>query len=265
MSDELHPKKQKAKPPPKPGSKRYQELQKSLKSSKSGPNDSEQSRDPQTMLRKVDWTRTEWGMVLVLQFDSSNSLKSCLGRPHVHYEGGELNGPLRGVNFPTESFLNWVASMPDGESALTIQESYILQLVRIGPSLSENAITQPTSTDDLVATRLNELDQPNYIVGAMSGDSTTLYHEYLHARFFLDSTYRAKCEDLWSTLPPQVRVDVGKELGLRGYQPDKYADEFQAYLVAEGPREFGKKWADTLSICTGTAKSWAGQPLSFKS
>ncbi|KAJ3125672.1 hypothetical protein HK098_008332 [Nowakowskiella sp. JEL0407] len=186
--------------------------------------------------------------VIFLFFNNSADLKSALGRPHVFYEGGSLQGPLRGVNFPRLSFMEWVKSL--GTDSNTIG------------TIDENSFTLAEIS---IITFINSIADALYIVGCLKSDRTTLFHEWTHSQFFLNSNYKSTVLELWdslNTLPKseheslfitftdQERLKfaqvVNLELKMRGYKVENYTDEFQAYLVAEGEYEFGKKWGGKL-------------------
>lgn len=85
-----------------------------------------------------------------------------------------------------------------------------------------------------------------YLIACLSKDSSTILHEWAHAQYHLDSSYKSLCLDIYhNKLSPQLKLAIEKELRLRSYHPTMYADEFQAYVV-ETPVEFGKKWIAEL-------------------
>jgi hypothetical protein len=85
----------------------------------------------------------------------------------------------------------------------------------------------------------------DYLMASLKGDASTLYHEYAHARFHLDDSLKAMAQDMYNTLPLQIRKTVDLELKMRGYQESVFVDEFQAYLL-ESPEDFGRRWGPQL-------------------
>jgi hypothetical protein len=148
------------------------------------------------------------GIAFVL-FDSETLLKSAFYRVHCYYDG-HLKGPLRGVNLPWETYLNWHSSVE-----LTASEQEIHNVV---------------STSDI-----------KYIVACIRGDTSTLIHEYAHAVFHLNQEYRRIAEKCYHSLDEKIKTYINKELAIRNYTQDKWIDEFQAYIL-EGPQELGKKF-----------------------
>ena len=155
--------------------------------------------------------------IVVLIFGSAHNLSKALLRPHISYEGAQLKGPLKGLNFPLEFYKSWAHSVTD----FSEEESKVLDF-------------------------LNSLDPPpEYLLAAIKGDSSTLYHEWAHAQYFLKEPIRQLASQMYNNLPEQLKKIVDHELYMRGYEAQVYVDEFQAYLL-ESPQDFGKKWAHLL-------------------
>ncbi len=153
---------------------------------------------------------------IILCFENSLSMSTLLGRPHVAYEGNELKGPLKGVNFPISHLKQWVQEV--GVENLTDMESLIFSYL------------QPDT---------------QYLIAHLKNDKSTLLHEWAHALFHNSSEYQSKVSDYWHSLPLSIQTAIQKELTLRNYSPSVTIDEFQAY-IAETPAEFGKKYIDLL-------------------
>ncbi|KAJ3169010.1 hypothetical protein HDU88_001337 [Geranomyces variabilis] len=222
------PPKEKAKRPPKPGSKaaillkqQQQQQQKQQQASTScGPSTDESTADP------PDLTFDEATGVLILSFRNPSALAAALLRPHVAYEGGHLNGPLKGVNFPSSHYTTWLATGTSSSSSSSSSSS-------ITP-------TPPALTAAEQATAALVPPTTSYICAYIRNDRSTLLHEWAHARFHVSDAYRALCVAQWAALDAATVKVVRKELEMRGYREDVYVDEWQAYCV-EGPGEFGKK------------------------
>jgi hypothetical protein len=199
------------------------------------------------------------GTVLLLLFPNAAALKVCfrriaarrasacprraqagLGRPHVAYEGAELSGPLKGVNFPATALDKWAAEA----KGRTAEEELALRLVteaRFACKKKGRALS--------------------YIMAAIDGDVSTVLHEWAHAevtsyvtlvsllcfvhrvcvssdvaesgvQFFQTAAYRELAAAQWAALEPSVREAIEKELHIRRYHPQNYIDEFQVWVSA---------------------------------
>ncbi|KAJ1569790.1 heme peroxidase, partial [Nowakowskiella sp. JEL0078] len=225
--------------PAKPGSKRYQ-LEKAAKSSpQNGRAPPVSSTSMKSFAPSISFVESS---VLFVLFNSSTSLKACLGHPHIFYEGGELQGPLKGVNMPSQTFLEWS------------------QLPELEISNSERAVLSLLSSFD---------PEPKYIVGCLESDRMTLHHEWCHSRFYLDEEYKILCHEVWNSFiigsnekgsdSMKCSAAVRYELKMRGYKEENYCDEFQAYLVAEGSSEFGRRWKEQLESISHVLREKIGE------
>ena len=152
--------------------------------------------------------------VLIFLFKSSQQLSDCFSRVHESYEGGKLNGPLKGINFSTEFYNSWIN---DHLNDLCSNETIVFDLVK----------------------------DCKYIIGCIKGDASTLYHEWAHANFFLNPKYQEIVKKMYQELPDQIKKVINLDLKMKGYSSNVLLDEFQAYLI-ENPHEFGKKCFGTL-------------------
>jgi hypothetical protein len=143
---------------------------------------------------------------LILTYPNDMLLQKALLRINTAYEGGELKGPLQGVNFPVQFLNEWVKS-----KTLTEEEKSIVYKAR----------------------------NYTYVIAAVENDHSTLLHEKAHALFFLDKSYREKATSIWESLSEKVRKSITNTLKSLGYKSDNFLDEFQAYAV-EDPFFFGK-------------------------
>ncbi|KAH6567655.1 hypothetical protein BASA50_004761 [Batrachochytrium salamandrivorans] len=245
--------------PPKPGSKKAQLLKPHKRPSQLLSNALEEYIPPAYVVHE---------QVLVLIFANPMSLKTALDRPHIAYEGGHLNGPLRGVNFSADFLLRWGQLAVDQSGP----EAGILALIHspalptsIPPPLASSTTTTPSSStsipssthaDTIPPCTATPRSNPNtqtagsahivYVIAGIKGDRSTFLHEWAHARYFLDTLYRAEATRIWESLDTVVRRSIEKDLLMRQYQPTVLIDEFQAYLV-ETPADFGKRWAGVLN------------------
>jgi hypothetical protein len=82
----------------------------------------------------------------------------------------------------------------------------------------------------------------SYLVMYKKGDVNTKLHELQHARYYLDSTFRAEVQSLWEKIEKSSKNVILGMLKRMGYpdHPDILIDEFQAYYFTEKPNFFGK-------------------------
>jgi hypothetical protein len=150
---------------------------------------------------------------LILTYPTDMLLRKALLRINTAYEGGELKGPLQGVNFPVQFLNDWAKS-----KTLTDEEKSIVYKAK----------------------------NYTYVIAAVENDNSTLLHEKAHALFFLDKSYREKAIIIWESLSEKVRKNITNTLKSLGYKSDNFLDEFQAYAV-EDPFFFGKSSYAELS------------------
>jgi hypothetical protein len=84
-----------------------------------------------------------------------------------------------------------------------------------------------------------------YCIASLSGDSSTLLHEYAHAHYHLNIPYQQLITEIYESLIPEIRSAIEKELTFRNYQQSVFKDEFQAYLI-ENCNEFGIRFNSKL-------------------
>ena len=154
--------------------------------------------------------------VIFLLFSCYKSMANSLLNPHIYYEKSKLKGPLKGVNFPTKIYSEWI----NNTELLSCDENIIREII----FNHQNII---------------------YIIACHISDKSSILHEWAHAVYFMDCSYNKLANDLFNNVPLNCQIAIKKELFIRNYQPNVYIDEFQAYLV-ETPLEFGKKWKDIL-------------------
>ncbi len=80
-------------------------------------------------------------------------------------------------------------------------------------------------------------EQCKYVIGLynMSG----LKHELLHAKYYMDETYRLKINEEWNELNSQQKLYITNFLKRLGYSDKVIIDEYQAYRYSESPNFFG--------------------------
>jgi hypothetical protein len=66
-----------------------------------------------------------------------------------------------------------------------------------------------------------------------------LKHEMLHAKYYLDKTYRDKIIDEFNSLDQDKRSHIQNVLTKMSYPEDKWIDEYQAYTYSEKDNFWG--------------------------
>jgi hypothetical protein len=155
--------------------------------------------------------------VIFLLYQTPTDIRKSLGRAHQFYEKSILKGPLKGVNMPYAVYKEWVSS-----------------------------VTFVAEEEELHAVlTLESMQECSYLIACLEKDKSTILHEWAHAHYYFNSTYRELIATEWNNLDPLLQKVIMKELELRNYHPDVFLDEFQAY-VRENPGDFGKKYTQML-------------------
>lgn len=79
-----------------------------------------------------------------------------------------------------------------------------------------------------------------YVIGIYHVNS--LEHEKLHAKYYLDVTYKNKIDEEWAQLDDVKKGKIIQSLTKMGYCDKVFIDEYQAYRYTEKPNFFGFKW-----------------------
>ena len=79
-----------------------------------------------------------------------------------------------------------------------------------------------------------------YVIGIYHVHS--LPHEKLHAKYYLDATYKKKIDEEWAQLDDVKRNKIIQALTKMGYTEKVWMDEYQAYRYSEKANFFGFKW-----------------------
>ncbi len=78
-----------------------------------------------------------------------------------------------------------------------------------------------------------------YVIGVYNGKS--IAHELLHARFYMDISYKNQIIQEWNELIDTKRNYLISFLKRLGYSDAVLIDEYQAYRYSEAPNFFGIK------------------------
>ena len=79
-----------------------------------------------------------------------------------------------------------------------------------------------------------------YVIGVYHVNS--LEHEKLHAKYYLDATYKKKIDEEWAQLDEVKKGKIIQFLKKLGYCDKVCIDEYQAYRYSEKANFFGFKW-----------------------
>ncbi|KAI9339401.1 hypothetical protein BDR26DRAFT_862359 [Obelidium mucronatum] len=218
-------------------------------------------------------------LILHLKYQSATMLQQALKRPHIYYEKKELKGPLKGINFPVESWIQWAEEVYRSAftSADTIsQDLQVLDLANNDASRIRNIDYRALFTSlELQALdfglgeqwsfvpetgKLLQNTKIEYVIAHTASDRSTFVHEWAHAIFYLRKPYRDLCESVFNSQASEsFRAHVAKELvQLWNYDESVVLDEFQAYCV-EGPVVvFGKKWSNEVKLLQSVLRAGVG-------
>lgn len=104
----------------------------------------------------------------------------------------------------------------------TIYEGYVPN--RIGVNLPMKVLK------DLMPKNRLCIHDADYIICYPSWDRNyTMRHELLHAKFYMDDTYRKRIQREWEELSKVDREKISKKLFSLGYKEEVHCDEWQAY------------------------------------
>lgn len=79
-----------------------------------------------------------------------------------------------------------------------------------------------------------------YVIGVYHINS--LDHEKLHAKYYMDVTYKKKIDEEWNKLDDVKKDKIIQSLTKMGYCDKVWIDEYQAYRYSEKANFFGFKW-----------------------
>ncbi len=79
-----------------------------------------------------------------------------------------------------------------------------------------------------------------YVIGMYNASG--MAHELLHAKFYMDLSYRKKINEEWVELSDKHRAHITQFLKSMGYSDEVLIDEYQAYRYSEPANFFGIKF-----------------------
>lgn len=88
---------------------------------------------------------------------------------------------------------------------------------------------------------------PYYVIASGEGDITTRRHEFAHAYFDLNPTYRRQATALVRELPITIRQSITKELRRWGYASQVMTDELNAYIATSGLRYLQRQFTGRIT------------------
>lgn len=135
-------------------------------------------------------------------FKDVHSLQSAFLRPHIFYEQSELKGQLRGVNFPSSSYQEWLNSVD--VNLLTVEEFSMIQILS-SPTNQNLEIIGHEHENDIVVVELSIPKDIAYILAYIKGDISTYNHEYAHAVYHINHSYASFCKETYDILDPSIR------------------------------------------------------------
>jgi mRNA-degrading endonuclease RelE of RelBE toxin-antitoxin system len=145
----------------------------------------------------------------------------------MNYEIDKDDKRLLIIRFNDKSLMNNTLSK--------ISERYEGLLVNAeGYNFPASYVTKSDKIYDFV--RGNKIE---YIIGVYNFNS--IQHEKLHAKYYLDETYKNKINKEWKELDETIRNHITAFLKKLGYCDKVLIDEYQAYRYTEKNNFFGVK------------------------
>lgn len=169
------------------------------------------------------------GRIFCIRLPTNHLLASTFLRFQEHYESAEFRGRV----FTWEEFMDWYAHEYGEFTYLSDWCGFNL------PDTAFDAFRRGdfdplTRKERLLLDAVADCERPFYVIGVVSGESDVLVHEFAHALFYLDETYRGQVRDTLS------RYDLSAAsrhlLKTEGYGANVLDDELNAYLLT-GPCE----------------------------
>lgn len=125
--------------------------------------------------------------------------------------------------------------------------AYLLKISDIYEGKMDNRIGLNFPFDIAIKYSENEFkkykDKVKYVIVYKKGDKETKEHELMHAKYYNDSSYKKRIDDMWEKMNDKSKKRVVEMLRRMGYKVDNISiviDEFQAYYHTEKSNFFGK-------------------------
>ena len=179
------------------------------------------------------------GSFAVVEWSDARAMNSTLGRMSTLLEHPTLCGlaTARVVSHAEQRTLPSASYLGHNLYAALLLE--FERLVDQQPEADELIAASPAERDFLTLWRRH--GAPEVVVSYVAGERETLRHELCHARFALDTAYRAALTRLWEA---EWSGRLSRWLRDLGYHPSRHADEFGAYVLTE-PHTF---WRGRVSV-----------------
>jgi hypothetical protein len=87
------------------------------------------------------------------------------------------------------------------------------------------------------------VDKIKYVIVYKKGDKDTKEHELMHAKYYIDTEYKKRIDEMWYNMSEKSKTRVIEMLKRMGYNVNCMSiviDEFQAYYYTESDNFFGK-------------------------
>jgi len=148
----------------------------------------------------------------------------------MNYEIDKHDNRLLIIRFNDKSFMN--------NTLAKISERYEGLLINAeGYNFPASYVTKKDIIYEFV--KANKIQ---YIIGVYNFKS--IQHEKLHAKYYLDQTYKDKIDKEWFELDEKIRNQIIIFLKKLGYCDKVLIDEYQAYRYTEKNNFFGIKLND---------------------
>ncbi len=148
------------------------------------------------------------------------------------------NPQFRGQFFTMDEYMDWYASEKDG--FFSYFEDWVGfnipgHIVKRFYDRFTPTCIRPKEMDIIKPLLpLIEKGEKFYIIGTMdAADPNTVAHELRHAAYYVNDEFRAACDEVYKTIPDEIKTLVHNWLSSMGYTSAVWADEVQAYFGTE--------------------------------
>lgn len=194
-----------------------------------------------------------------LRYANQRDLTQSMMRLQEYYEG--VSKDIRGRYFTLEQFLHQFTDADGGFYYTQIWGGFNVpgEVVERWAALfkpKDGLTDKENQLLDAIMRRRKGKSGKWYLI-ATSGerDQRTLNHELAHARYYLDSDYRSRCDALTAEMPKRSRKRMEKVLLKMGYNTEVLPDEIQAYLSTSTPKDLSDRFGFKDDNCKQIIKA----------
>lgn len=181
--------------------------------------------------------------VMVCEFETQKELTLTFGRLQEFYESPYQW--IRGKYFTLETFLethmsdNGDLTYYNDWSGFNVPSKIVREFYKV---FDYNLTTHEWRLAQYINTTFTEPGADYYLIGIVEGDTETLEHELVHAKYHNDETYRNNAYTIVAALPSAVYNALYTGLTEMGYCNTVIIDEINAYLTTDSLRDLQERW-----------------------